>query len=74
MGLDIAEIVQQASSRRGSLASEEGRHLRPDELQMYGGKSRSPSPNKNYMGGGGPHRYLEMSWILVVNLVFIHKS
>ena len=55
--LDIGAVVKEASSRRGSPTSEEGRHLHPDDLQqMYGSKSRSPSPNKAFMGGG-PHRY-----------------
>ncbi|XP_076066879.1 calcium voltage-gated channel subunit cacophony isoform X6 [Oratosquilla oratoria] len=56
VGLELAEVVQ-AASRRGSLASEEGHHLRPEE---YGGgsmyRSRSPSPVRGFQSPTMTHR------------------
>nr|XP_053655343.1 voltage-dependent calcium channel type A subunit alpha-1-like isoform X10 [Cherax quadricarinatus] len=55
-GLELAEVVQQAS-RRGSLASDDGgRHLRPDEYPINRYRSRSPSPARGFQSPTPPHR------------------
>ncbi|XP_071552669.1 voltage-dependent calcium channel type A subunit alpha-1 isoform X2 [Panulirus ornatus] len=56
VGLELAEVVQQAS-RRGSLASDDGgRHLRPDEYPINSYRSRSPSPSRGFQSPTPPHR------------------
>ncbi|XP_042203567.1 voltage-dependent calcium channel type A subunit alpha-1-like isoform X5 [Homarus americanus] len=57
VGIELAEVVQQAS-RRGSLASDDGgRHLRPDEYPANNRyRSRSPSPSRGFQSPTPPHR------------------
>ncbi|KAB7498247.1 hypothetical protein Anas_03179 [Armadillidium nasatum] len=58
LGLELAEVVQ-AASRRGSLASDDGR-LHPDEF-INRCRSRSPSPSRGFHSPTPPHRRLRSS-------------
>ncbi|XP_050685852.1 voltage-dependent calcium channel type A subunit alpha-1-like isoform X27 [Eriocheir sinensis] len=55
VGMELADVVKQAS-RRGSLASEEGFHLRPEEYPINRYRSRSPSPVRGFQSPTPPHR------------------
>lgn len=54
--MELADVVKQAS-RRGSLASEEGFHLRPEEYPINRYRSRSPSPVRGFQSPTPPHRW-----------------